>query len=295
LILFYINGIEMVFIEGNFTYCEGKSVKMPLLDYRRSCEEILQSSSNRDPKLIIKNEDPALEFVVIEEVRPATKASFCYRIKTTSYTKWSPLNFWSYQPKLKSEKLPVTKEQCEQIKKGYCDIGTDRISPKMVKLDCFKNHCSTKIKPEDGFHLFWSYNKEVINCHLEELVLDDNNPYVGIRTDGECLNPPDCNTTTCTCFTESSLLEWKTNYRNIFVKQYIGVQYLKNLKIKDNIIYDSNGMYLAQIVDKKLSSPYKNKYDDFKLEYPWMASQELGKEKGFLFSNYSENLVIYFF
>ena len=71
----------MVFIEGNFTYCEGKSVKMPLLDYRRSCEEILQSSSNRDPKLIIKNEDPALEFVVIEEVRPATKASFCYRIK----------------------------------------------------------------------------------------------------------------------------------------------------------------------------------------------------------------------
>ena len=46
-------------------------------------------------------------------------------------------------------------------------------------------------------------------------------------------------------------------------------------------------MYLAQIVDKKLSSPYKNKYDDFKLEYPWMASQELGKEKGFLFSYYS--------
>ena len=263
------------FLSGNFTYCYGKTIKMPLLDTRRDCAEILAPKPKNS---IIENSDEPTDFMVIEELKPIATASFCYRVQTTTYTTWHPFNFWSYESKLKSEKLPVTNEQCDDIKKGYCDIGTDKISKKMVKLDCYQNHCRTKLKPKDGYRLFWNYNKQVVNCYLEVLNINDKNENMNEgREKSECVSPAICNESACTCFTSNSIIDWNVGFYEKQIKHYVAVQYMRDLNIRDNALFDSHNMFLVEIVQEMSATVFRETNEDLKLEYPWIASQELGK------------------
>ncbi len=149
----------------------------------------------------------------------------------------------------------------------------------MVKLDCFQNHCRTKLKPKDGYSLFWNYKKQVVNCYLEVLNINDKNENMNEgREKSECVSPAICNEAACTCFTNNSIIDWNVGFYEKQIKHYVAVQYMRDLKIRDNALFDSHNMFLVEIVQELSTTVFRESNEDLKLEYPWIASQELGKE-----------------
>jgi hypothetical protein len=91
-------------------------------------------------------------------------------------------------------------------------------------------------------------------------------------------HPAICNESACTCFTNNSIIDWKVGFYEKQIKHFIAVQYMSDLKIRDNALFDSHNMFLVEIVQELSTKVFRESNEDLKLEYPWSASQELGKE-----------------
>jgi len=241
---------ETIF-EGNFDYCESFNTEMAQLNLRPLCSDVIFEKTQ---ETLIEDNDEYNDFVILnkKEQSKTTKVVKCSRILTTVKTTWhffKPLSI-----RYENKNLSSNKEECDDIKAGFCDTGADPMQKILKPMTCYGSVCSTNNKPKIGFHYLKDYSDWSINCFLELLDLEyseKTKENLNKPNHVACISSIICTQNlTCSCYSEEIFYEWYNEIKPEVNENFIPIQILRDIRVKDNSLFNKVNMRIISIVNK---------------------------------------------